>query len=348
MKKLFLLIAGLLVVAAVKAQEVAGEDLYSMDLEQLLSLKLKRLSLTDIPHTHARGELMISLKTMNMFMAGSRNGTQSLSDAEVLDDYMVTPTEMTMQMHMLGVMYSPVNRVTLMGMMNFNQNSMDHLTRMGMAFNTEASGLGDTRLSALFDLIKRNSSKLILTTGVSLPTASIDSRDNTPASGESEVRLPYPMQLGSGTVDPVVALTYFSAREQSAWGFDARGTYRLGENENEYTLGNAYAVSGWYARELFPFLITTLRLEGKGAGNIDGADPELNPMMVYTADPNLRAGFQTNVGLGLNFVPEINSFKGLRFNVEGKLPVYRNLEGPQLETDFILGAGVSLTLNTRK
>jgi hypothetical protein len=40
-----------------------------------------------------KGKLMISLKTITRCMADSLDGTNSFSDTEALDHYMVTPTE---------------------------------------------------------------------------------------------------------------------------------------------------------------------------------------------------------------------------------------------------------------
>lgn len=76
-------------------------------------------------------------------------------------------------------------------------------------------------------------------------------------------------------------------------------------------------------------------------GNISGADPALNPAIVPTADPNLRGGNRLDLLFGLNFlVPKgLKFIKGQRFAIEMGFPIYQDLDGPQLETDFVLTAG---------
>ncbi|VAX01630.1 hypothetical protein MNBD_GAMMA20-2077, partial [hydrothermal vent metagenome] len=48
---------------------------------------------------------MLSYAYSTMHMEGNRDGVNDVSVAQVLNDFMVSPTEMTLQMHMFGVMY---------------------------------------------------------------------------------------------------------------------------------------------------------------------------------------------------------------------------------------------------
>jgi hypothetical protein len=47
--------------------------------------------------------------------------------------------------------------------------------------------------------------------------------------------------------------------------------------------------------------------------------------------------------LGLHFYAPRGSFKGTRFTIEGGFPLYQSLNGPQLETDWLLSLGLSHT-----
>ncbi len=73
-------------------------------------------------------------------------------------------------------------------------------------------------------------------------------------------------------------------------------------------------------------------------GTIHGADPALNPAMVPTANPSLRGGTRASVGLGLNLSGS-GSLRGHRLAIEALLPIYQNLDGPQLESDWTLTVG---------
>lgn len=289
-------------------------------------------------HTHGKGEFMLSYRYMFMDMDGNRSGTDSLSEAEVLQDFMVTPVQMTMQMHMLGAMYAPTEDLTLMAMLPYITKEMDHLTRNGMRFTTNTEGIGDVSFGGLYTLLDENRQRVHLNLGVSFPTGSINERDATPM-GPNQI-LPYPMQIGSGTFDFQPGVTYLGQAGRWSWGSQAMGKIRVGENSNGYRLGNQFMLTGWGARSWTDWFSTSLRLDGRTNGNITGADARLNPSVIPTADPDLRAGTQLDVGLGLNFyVPEGN-WQGTRFAVEFNLPVYRALSGPQLETDFTATAGL--------
>ena len=292
-------------------------------------------------HAHDEGESMISYRYMFMDMDGNRSGSHRIGNTEVLSNYMVTPTDMEMHMHMLSFMYAPIDDFTLMAMFPFTEISMNHLTRAGTTFKTQASGLGDIQITGLWKLLDGRSHRAHFNAGVSLPSGSIDERDDTPAGAQS--KLPYPMQLGSGTVDLRPGLTYSGEHERVSWGSQAIGTVRLGENDNDYTLGDRFDASMWGAYAPSDWLSGSLRIAYQHWGNIDGADPDLNPMMISTADPDLRGGTRWDLGIGMNFYVPEGPMEGFRLAGEMLLPFYQDLDGPQLETDLTLVFGAQMT-----
>ncbi len=144
------------------------------------------------------------------------------------------------------------------------------------------------------------------------------------------------MQIGSGTWDLLPGITYTGRSSEWSWGGQLGAIIRLGENDRDYTFGNIYQETAWGARKWTNWLSSSLRLEGEIEEDIDGADPRLNPLLVPTADPNLRAGKRLSVGLGLNFMVSTGTLRGLGFSVEGIIPFYQDLDGPQLERDYTL------------
>ncbi|MEC4892090.1 MAG: transporter [Oscillatoria sp. PMC 1051.18] len=289
-------------------------------------------------HVHEAGEWMVSYRYMFMAMAGNRDGTDNLSTDEVLRDFMVTPEDMTMQMHMFGAMYAPTDDLTLMVMLPFVSKQMDHRTRSGVEFTTNSGGLGDIKFTGLYNVLRENRQRVHLNFGVSFPTGSIDERDDTPA-GNDQI-LPYPMQIGSGTFDLLPGITYLGQTDDWSWGTQLNTAIRLGQNSRDYSLGNRYQLTTWVGRQWTEQVSTSLRLSGQTWGNYDGADSSLNPMMIPTADPELRGGTRLDLGLGINvYFPE-GFLAGGRLGVEFEFPVYQSLEGPQLETDWQLTAGL--------
>jgi hypothetical protein len=129
-------------------------------------------------HRHEAGEVMLSYRFMRMKMEGSRDGTDEITDAEIVSPtgygFMVTPERMTMDMHMFGAMFAPTDVVTLMAMVPLLSSSMDHVTRAGGRFTTESGGLGDVSVGALIGFAQFGNQELHANVLVSLPTGSIE------------------------------------------------------------------------------------------------------------------------------------------------------------------------------
>ena len=288
-------------------------------------------------HTHEPDEWMLSYRYGTMRMKGNRDRNDSMSIADVHSNFMVAPTKMTMEMHMFGLMGGVTEDLTFMAMLPYKRLSMDHITRMGMNFTTKSSGVGDARLSGIYTLYKEGNSQVLLNAGISLPTGSIDKRDDTPAMANA--KLPYPMQLGSGTYDLLPGITYTNSYNSWSWGTQANATLRIGKNSNDYRLGHEYQLTGWAARKLNDVANVSIRLDGKTWGDVSGADPELNPMMVPTARTDLRGGKRIDLLVGLTLAESKGKLAGHNLALEAGMPIYQHLDGPQLETDYRLMLG---------
>ena len=287
-------------------------------------------------HMHPAGGWMLSYRYMFMNMDGSRDGDSRVGDGSVLRRYPITPTAMDTQMHMFGVMYAPIDQLTLMAMLPLVQKDMDHITRAGGKFSTNTFGVGDFKLSAMVRLWENETHHVHLNAGMSFPTGSITEKDDTPMGN---VRLPYPMQLGSGTFDLLPGVTYTGRSEGWSWGAQASGVIRTGRNDEGYRWGHGYDLTAWGAKPWAEWVSTSLRLNWKDFGNISGSDSRFNPRLVPTADPDLRAFRRLDVGVGINFLIPRGPLQGSIFAVEGLFPVYQHVDGPQLEQDWMVSAG---------
>jgi len=292
-------------------------------------------------HAHGQGDWMFSYRAMRMDMEGNRDGTDRMSRAAVFNEgFMIAPTRMTMDMHMLGAMYGVSDDLTVMLMLPYLDVEMDHVTAMGAKFTTRSDGLGDVSLGGLYTLGQWGVHQLNLNAGLSIPTGSIDEKDDTPAGVNQH--LPYPMQLGSGTYDLLPGVTYLGEAADLSWGAQALAVIRLGENDNDYTLGDRYRLTGWLAQAWTPDWNASLRFDAQWWDDIDGRDSKLPAMLatvVPTADPALRAGRRLDLLAGVSLTPRTGVFRGHRFAVEYGRPVYQHLDGPQLETDWMATLG---------
>jgi hypothetical protein len=289
-------------------------------------------------HTHEAGEIMLSYRYMYMPMRSNYDGSSTVSDAAVLKDYMVVPTSMDMHMHMLGAMYAPTDEITLMFMAPYSFLSMDHLRRDGKRFTTESEGWGDLSLGGMFKVYDANRSRVHLNLSVGLPTGSIEEKDEIPGPGITQ--LPYPMQIGSGSWSIKPGITYLGQASRCSWGAQVMGDIYIDDNSQGYRLGNSVNASIWGAYKLTDSLSSSLRLAGRAWDDIDGADRDLviPAGAVPTADPDLRGGKRVDVGLGLNYKLD-GALSGNRLSIEALLPVYQDLDGPQLGSEWSLVAG---------
>ena len=312
-------------------------------------------------HMHKTGEWMLSYRFMTMDMQGNLQGSDSIDPDTIVTTepnrfagmpgmpptLRVVPLDMRMDMHMFGLMYAPSDKVTLMFMSNYLQKSMKHVTYMGGTgttvlgnFETKSSGWGDTSASAMISLVSSEAAKVHAIVGVSLPTGSTDEEDEilTPMNMRPTVRLPYPMQLGSGTYDPLLGLSYSGFADRFSWGAQWRGTFRTSNNDDRYRLGDEHRLTGWFSALFTDLVSGSIRLERYTRDNIYGIDP-LIMAPVQTADPDRQKIERTDVGVGLNFAAT-GAMSGWRFAIEYIVPVQQELDGPQLETDSQLILGV--------
>jgi nitrous oxide reductase accessory protein NosL len=216
---------------------------------------------TQIYHIHPAGMWMVNYNFMHTYMSGLRAGSTDVPADKVSPvgnkpyGYMNTPTSMTMDMHMLMVMYGLTDRLTLMGMGTYQVNKMDMLMNMGMGMGMgnepaapmRTNGFGDTELRGIYGINKY----LVGSLGLSLPTGSINQNVEMM---DMEIRAPYDMQLGSGTFDLKPALTYNGLSEDAKWNWGAQTmyTYHIGKNKDHYSLGDTLALTSWLQRAFGP------------------------------------------------------------------------------------------------
>lgn len=315
-------------------------------------------------HLHKKGEFMLSARYMYMDMSGNRIGTNSTTPEQIVTTVpnsfagmpgqpptlRIVPTQMDMHMVMIGAMYAPTDNITLMAMGMYNANTMDHITFQGGMgtnrlgeFNTKSSGFGDTKLGALIRLHDSGTHKLHLNAGISLPTGSNTETDDilTPMGGTPTVRLPYPMQLGSGTWDLEPGITYVGHKGNINWGAQARATIRLGDNKEGYTLGDKFEATSWLAYGFNDNISISGRAKFTTQGDIEGRDPAIMGP-VQTAQTAFHGGEKIELFAGINYLFTKGGLKGNRLALEVGTPILQDLNGPQMETDLTVTLGWQL------
>jgi len=306
-------------------------------------------------HMHDKGEWMVSYRYMRMEMSDMRDGTNDLSPEDIAGNaaafpnpnagpagFRVIPDEMTMEMHMLGAMYGVTDWFTAMVMANYIEKEMNHITFAGGAgttrlgeFETRSTGWGDTSVGGMFKLYEDDTHHLHANAMLSIPTGSIKETDDVlaPTGARPTLRLPYAMQLGSGTYDAMPGLTYTGHKGLWNWGAQYSATIRLeSENDQNYALGDKHKITGWGGYQFNNWFRGTARLTAEHIGDIDGADP-LIAAPVTTADPDNYGGDFIEAGLGFNIVPG-QSLAGAQIAGEFTAPLHQDLNGPQMKRDY--------------
>jgi len=308
-------------------------------------------------HTHSKSSWMVSYRYMHMDMGGMRNGTDRVSSNDVFaGGYTVSPESMTMDMHMLGLMYAPTDKLTLMLMSNSTEMEMDHRVSpmaAGMInngrskFTTKTSGISDVKLGGLYRFYLEGNRKAHLGLSLSLPTGSIDEKDTIPGmGGPANRQLPAPMQLGSGTYDLLPSLTYVQQFDDWSYGAQANAVIRLeSENDNGYRLGDVFAATTWAGYNLNEWISLNTGLNYSYTSKLKGSQDDVNqgPMMgnqtVTTAYEDNTGGERLDAIFGINLYVPTGALKGQRIAVDLRMPLWQDLNGYQLETDYVMTLG---------
>ena len=236
-----------------------------------------------------------------------------------------------MDMHMFGAMYGFHDRFTLTAMLPFISQSMSHNHQSPNIghFRRGTEGLGDLKLGGIYNSHSSKQLDILLNGGISVPFGSITQDD--------QGHLPYPMQLGSGTIDLLPGITFrgpLPFYKNLTWGAQLSSILRTGVNRQGYRRGNRYAYTGWIAHDLTPNTSGSVRISHQKNENIVGTDKDIPAIMAPGMDPNLQGGERTDLSFGVNHIIGLKQLNGHRIAAEVGLPVYQYLDGPQLGTSI--------------
>lgn len=193
-------------------------------------------------------EFRLKVSEVFMRMDGLRDGTSDLAHSDLLGmplmmgqptgKYMAVPKSMDMWMTNLSAAYSFTDDFAAMLMLMYSNKDMpmEFSSMMKMStgrdgFTMETDGLADAMLMGKYRLFTDDNlvptQQLSMIIGASLPTGSIyEKLDNHPMAMNNGRLQPFGMQLGSGTIDPIVGLTYSGSRSPFWYGLNAIYTGR--------------------------------------------------------------------------------------------------------------------------
>ena len=289
---------------------------------------------------HAQGDVMFSYRYFRKDLGGLMSGTTMLSAPP--PGFTVIPTAMREDTHLLEVLWAPLalDEVTFVLALPYLDKEMDQVdVGTGSSYTTQSKGFGDFTITVLYRVVESERRRVHLNLGLSLPSGSTNESQVTPVSGGELERLPYAMQLGSGTVDLRPGVTYNETWKHMYWGGQVLGVLHAGTNSRGYRLGYSYQVSGWAGRRWADWVATAFRLDWRHWFDPDGADPLMMANRSPAENPNLQGGRRLDALFGVDFFLG-KPLEGTRLSVEAGLPALQDLDGPQLRTRWVLTAGL--------
>jgi hypothetical protein len=291
-----------------------------------------------INHVHEAGSWMFEYRFMRMEMDEMLAGSSNVLATDVAKigspykntsggDYMMAPTDMTMDMHMLMGMYSQSDNLSWMLMLNYLDNKMNMVARSGARLAMKSSGIGDLKISTTYKLYDKEGAQLLTNLELSLPTGSIKEANN-------QGMLPYAMQLGSGTYDLIPSLTYRNNYGRWNWGLQGSYTFRLNRNSQNYALGDSFDGQVWIKMNPLKNTSVTGRVTFSDWKSIIGSANGITMMqrnMSPTFDAINSGGNRWDASIGISQMFESGHMLGIGYGV----PIQQKLDGLQMKTKQI-------------
>lgn len=315
-----------------------SSSLYANTPSEMAEFSL--LELFDLSLEEVSTPWQVSLLYKQMRLEGYQQGSDKLTLDEVLFDgreqrtarnFPIVPTVIFQEAIVTNVSYNLDRANQLAISIPFIKQDTDHISIIPSydKFNISSSGVGDISVSYSRLVEKWGDQHLSYSFGVSLPTGSITQHGDTPRSPGNQ-QLPYTMQLGSGTWDLPISLSY--QHYGKAWyvGTDLFAKLRLGRNNRDYRLGNRLSLAVWtkwpLSNEIQPFM----KLSYQRWGAIKGQDDELlvTAKFIYPAgitNPKYYGGKKLNAIFGSEL--QLNESQQLNFEIA--IPLYQHLNGVQ-------------------
>ncbi len=319
-------------------------------------------------HMLPAGGFMVGYRYMwNSQSGGMLNGSSSIDDVTLKtngcagDPCYLTPSNMTMSMHMMDLMYAPTDWLTLMLMPQFVDMHMDMRPIDGQSAADvqnagaaaphfihhsqnphETGGIGDLGMYALFKVFDNGTHHLHTTAGLSAPTGDVNIQMRRTHQTEGGF-MDYGMQLGSGTWDFKPSVTYTGHSKELSWGVQANGVIRMEDkNDSGYLLGDLFQATAWGSYNLTNWLTASLRgaytVQGSVAGQYNGSN---NGQFIDHTEVDLNGSETTFYSSILKFGPQDypgnygGRFWDVGFGLSALVPGDNILGGNRLSVEWL-------------
>lgn len=287
-------------------------------------------------------------------LKGFKEGNSNISNKDILfvpslnsrtdRNFPVLPTLITQKVAIGSLSYAINKNSNVSINVSYIEQSTDHISIVpgyGL-FTIGSSGLGDITLNYSNVFLRKDNQQWSYSIGLSAPTGSIDEEGDTPRAPDDQ-QLPFTMQLGSGTWDIPMGLSYQNNSDVWLWGANILSKIRLGKNKRNYTLGDRIAFTTWIKWRVNKYFSPFFKLIYQNWGTIDGRDEDTTvsgpfPFPAGITNPKFFGGEKINTTIGTDVL-----WKDHYLTFDFNIPVYQNLNGIQPKENFNL----NVSWNTR-
>lgn len=307
----------------------------------------------------AAGKLVLSITPNFANLSGIKIGTRTVSNEYIVttvpfflnprQTVRIIPQNIAVATQVVGLSYGVTKDLAMVltaGMVEKNLNALTFrgtagILPLGRSLPGTTS-LADFTLSGVYRIYQDDIHRIQLTLGFSFPTGNSRATFSDfllPDGIRRNIRAFYGMQPGSGTFDILPGVAYAGYLGPWSWGLAYRARLPLGPNPQGYLWGDLHEFNGWAGYTWTPGLTTTFRVNGSTQGVIRGFDPEIRGPAV-PANPNFYGGQRVELFGGATISGKFIGYENTTLAVEAGLPVYQNLNGPQIMKNW--QAGMSL------
>lgn len=309
MKKINLLILGLLVSVTIMGETVTGNI-----KKQNQKISIPGALNTSSANPLAKGKLNLTVKTQIFDNDKVVSGTNEVPNLENKNTEVFNNT--------ISLRYGLSDKISLKTNIPIVNKEM-HLTKSGASETTlESSGIGDIKAFIGYNLKsqnKRDKYSALIELGFSLPTGETDKlfSINT-KKGVNNSTSPLGLQLGDGSLDTIAQLTLSKTINKSRIDFSTSYTFNT-EGDNNLENGDEISLDFAYVNRTTPKIALQAELNGQYSykNKVNGIEEESGGTIVY-ATP----------GINVKVTDKLNLISGIQ------IPIYKNLNGEQLISDY--------------
>ncbi len=307
----------------------------------------------------APGKLVLSITPIFSNLSGIKMGTRTVSNEFIVSTVpffldprqmvRIVPQNIAASTETVSLNYGIAKDFSALLTAGLAERNLDAVTFKGtsgirpLGHNYPGTvGLADFTLSGVYRAYQDETHRLHFVLGLAFPTglnSATFAQFLLPDGTRRDIRAFYGMQPGAGTFDLLPGVVYAGYDGAWSWGLSYRGRLPLAANRQGYRWGDLHEFTGWGGYSWTPGFTTTLRISGSTQGPIRGFDPQIRGAAV-PANPLFYGGQRVELFGGATISGKFIGYENTTLAVEAGLPVYQNLNGPQIMKSW--QAGMSL------